>query len=135
MTTVYTVHSIARRKKLPYCQCSNITTYGSRRTAKDKVNIYKDEILQKIFPSFGLRFLCDRHEREHQTCRICLIFSISWQRRSDNESCILLSPGERSASAALPPALYLFDSVHLRSPSYHLSAVFINRPLQLSALR
>ena len=64
MTTVYIVHSTGeikkKKKKVPYCQCNNMTTYESRRTAKDNVNIHKDEILQKISPSYGLRVLSDR---------------------------------------------------------------------------
>lgn len=77
-----------------YCQCNNVTTYGVRCRAQDKVNIKPTENHSIV-----------RHEREivmkEKSVRFVPSFNLQ-QKLFNNESCIPLSSGERSGSAARP---------------------------------
>lgn len=90
-----------------YCQCNNVRTYGVRCRAQDKVNIKPTENLSNVRLSFSVETARkrNRHKREIviKEKSVWFVPSFNLQRKLfDNESCIPLSSGERSGSAARP---------------------------------
>lgn len=103
-----------------YCQCNNVRTYGVRCRAQDKVNIKPTENLSNVWLSFSVETAQKRNRHKREIRLICPIFQFTAEAVRQWIMHPVIIGGAFGISS---PPVALFDSAHLRSPSYHPSAV------------